>query len=261
MIVDSHCHLNSIKNKKDVHSLIKDAQKNDVQIILNISTKEDEFDEILSTSKKYKNVFNSIGIHPHESSLIREDTYKKMSDLINDNPKTVAIGETGLDFYYNHSDKKSQITAFNKHIELSIDKDLPVIIHTRNAEEETKNIIKSYIKQKAFKGVIHCFTGSKNFAKEMNDLGLYMSISGVVTFKNANEICEAIKVINTNKLLIETDSPFLAPEPLRGTVNEPANVVYVLKKLSKILNIKEDTLGEITTKNFLSLFNRVNFQL
>ena len=257
MIVDSHCHLTSTKYNTSIKKILKNCKENKINLLLNISTKESEFAQILEISNKFNEIFNSIGIHPHETENLNFRIFNKINDIIINNKKTIAVGETGLDFYYNNSMKNSQISSFEKHIEMSLEHDLPIIIHSREAEKETKNIIKYYKKNSNLKGVIHCFTGSQKFANDMLDLGFYISASGIVTFSKSNDLRDVFKTIPNNRLLVETDSPYLSPEPLRGKVNQPFHIIHTLKMLA---NIRGNTFEELcieTTNNFKNLFPKM----
>ena len=257
MIVDSHCHLTSTKYKTSIDKILKNCKENKINLLLNISTKESEFAQILEISDKYNEIFNSVGIHPHESENLNFRIFNKINDIIINNKKTIAVGETGLDFYYNNSMKNSQISSFEKHIEMALEHDLPIIIHSREAEKETENIIKYYKKNSNLKGVIHCFTGSQKFANEMLDLDFYISASGIVTFSKSNDLRDVFKTIPNNRLLVETDSPYLSPEPLRGRVNQPFHIIHTLKALA---NIRGNTFEELcveTSNNFKNLFRKM----
>ena len=188
---------------------------------------------------------------------MNETVIKRIYENSN-NAKFIGIGETGLDFFYNHSDKKSQIQSFEKHIEISQDLSLPLIIHMREAEEDTVRIIKHKIKSKNFNGVIHCFTGTQKFADEMIELGFYISASGIITFKKSDELRSVFKSISNNRLLIETDSPYLSPEPLRGKINQPSHIIHTIKKLAEIRNTDYDHIVSITNENFFKLFTKIN---
>tara|TARA_Y100000816_G_scaffold74110_1_gene49997 strand:+ start:381 stop:1163 length:783 start_codon:yes stop_codon:yes gene_type:complete len=256
MIIDSHCHLISSRYKEPINKIIDICEANNISLLLNIATKETEFDEILNLSSRYEQIYNSIGIHPHETGELDASIFKKIADTINKNKKTIAVGETGLDFYYNHSKRKDQITSFEKHIEIAIQQCLPLIIHSRDAEIETKEILYSYKNNLNLTGVIHCFTGSERFAKEMMDIGFYISFSGIITFKNSSHLRDIVSIIDRDKILVETDSPFLAPTPMRGKTNIPAFIVHTIKQISDILNISENEVEEITSNNFFRLFNK-----
>ena len=171
--------------------------------------------------------------------------------------KTISVGETGLDFYYNHSNKKSQVDSFEKHIEKALEHNLPIIVHSRDAEKDTKEILYSYKNKYDITGVIHCFTGSEKFAREMIDIGFYISFSGIITFKNSSNLREIVSIVDKNRILVETDSPFLAPVPNRGKTNMPSFIIHTIKQISAILNISEAEVEKITSNNFFNLFKNV----
>lgn len=259
MIVDSHCHLVYQDDKSEVEQKINRANKIGVSHFLNISTKSSEFQLLEEVSDNFSQIFFTLGIHPHESNETNSKTMSTIRNKIN-NKKLIGIGETGLDFYYNHADKKTQINSLEMHIDLAQELDLPLIIHMRDAENELIRVFKNRLKNKLFTGVIHCFTGSLNFAREILEMDFYISASGIVTFKKSQELRETFKQIPINKLLVETDSPFLSPEPLRGKKNEPAFITHTIKKLSELYNIDYDSLCDSTTKNFFSLFSKVSIK-
>ncbi len=257
MIIDSHCHLLASRYEIPVNELIEICIAENVSLLLNIATKESEFKEILDISDKYKRIYNSVGIHPHETEGLDQDIFDKINKIILENEKTIAVGETGLDFYYNHSNKKSQIDSFEKHIEKALENHLPIIVHSRDAEKETKEILYSYKKNHNLTGVIHCFTGSEKFAREMIDIGFYVSFSGIITFKNSSNLREIVSIVDKNKILVETDSPFLAPVPNRGKTNMPSYIIHTIKQISDILDISTEEVQEITSNNFFNLFKKV----
>ena len=257
MIIDSHCHLNYLKDKVPLESILQDAKENNISLMLSIATKLSEFDDLIKVSNKYEEIYFTLGIHPHQASEMNESVVKRICENSN-NTKFIGIGETGLDFYYSHSDKKSQILSFEKQIEISQELSLPLIIHMRNAEEDTVKLIKQKLKLKNLSGVIHCFTGTQKFADEMIELGFYISASGVVTFKKSDELRCIFKTIPANKLLIETDSPYLSPEPIRGKTNHPSHIIHTIKKLAEIRKCDFDQLVSITNENFYNLFTKLN---
>ena len=226
--------------------------------MLTISTEESSFQNILKILSDYKCVYGTYGIHPHEA---RNHTFIKASNIIEKlkkSEKLIGIGETGLDFYYNHSDKKDQIKCFEEHIEAAQITQLPLVVHTRNAEKETIDILKRKKVEKDFKILIHCFTGSKDFAFKLLDLNSYISASGVVTFKKSKDLANIFKEIPNEKILVETDSPYLAPVPLRGKPNETSYIIHTVKFLSDLKGISFDNFSNITTKNFFKLFGNLN---
>lgn len=257
MIIDSHCHLNYSKEGPSIDDVLKNAKDNNVSMILNIATKSSEYDDLLKVSNKYEEVYHTLGVHPHEANEMSDSIINKIYKYSN-NSKFIGIGESGLDFHYNYSDKKSQIASFEKQIEISQDLSLPIIVHMRNAEDDTVKIIKKSIKKKNLSGVIHCFTGTQRFADEMIELGFYISASGVVTFKKSDELRNIFKTIPDNRLLVETDSPYLSPEPLRGKINQPSHIIHTIKKLAETRSCDYHHIMNITNKNFFELFTKIN---
>ena len=251
-MIDSHCHLDHEPLFSDIDNIIKRSKSIGIQKLLTICTTIESFEKIKKIVLIDKIIFGTFGIHPHET----QNNIISPNDIISKikkNEKIIGVGETGLDFFYNNSDKKSQITSFEKHVEASIELDIPIIIHSRNAEIETLNILKNF-QQSNPKILMHCFTGSANFAKKLLDLGSYFSASGIITFKNSEELQETFKNIPLNKILIETDSPYLAPIPNRGKKNEPSFIKFTAEKLANIKNISYDDLIINTTNNFNKLF-------
>ena len=252
-MIDSHCHLDHEPLFTNLHEVVLNSKKEGVEKILTICTTKQSFLNILKIVKTDKIIYGTFGIHPHETSnniLSSEEITKP----IKQNNKIIGVGETGLDFYYNNSDKDSQIKSFVNHIEASLDLEIPLIVHSRNAEHETFELLNKYNQKKKIKILMHCFTGSKNFAKKILSLDAFFSASGIITFKNSLELQFTFKELPSDKLLIETDSPFLAPVPMRGKKNEPSYIKYILKKLSEIKNIDKYELEKITTNNFNRLF-------
>ena len=258
MIIDSHCHLTYEPMSSSLDETIKRANNDGVKYLLTISTEDKSFQNILNILEKYDCVYGSYGIHPHEANKHKNINAKDIIKNIKKNKKIIGVGETGLDFYYNHSKKNEQILSFQEHIEASIKTDLPLIVHTRSAEEETLKILKKNVEKNNLKILIHCFTGSNEFAKNLLDLGAYISASGVVTFKNSKNLAETFKHIPNERILVETDSPYLAPEPLRGKSNEPSYIIHTVKFLAKLKNISYEKFSSITTDNFFKVFGKLN---
>ena len=258
MIIDSHCHLTYEPISNNIDETIKRANKDGVDYLLTISTEDKSYDKILNVVENYKCVYGTYGIHPHEAKNHKNITSKNIILNTKKSKKIIGIGETGLDFYYNHSDENEQINLFLEHIHASQNSMLPLIIHTRSAEEKTLEILKSAKKEKDFKILIHCFTGSKKFAFDLLDLGAFISASGVVTFNKSKDLAETFKIIPDNRILVETDSPYLAPVPLRGKTNEPSYIIHTVNFLSKLKNIPFDIFAEKTSKNFFNLFGKIN---
>tara|TARA_X000001036_G_scaffold288431_1_gene267950 strand:- start:1185 stop:1961 length:777 start_codon:yes stop_codon:yes gene_type:complete len=258
MIIDSHCHLNYEPMSTSLDETINRANKDGVKYLLTISTEDKSFNKILRIISDHECVYGTYGIHPHEAKKHLSIDTKKIIDNTSKNKKIIGIGETGLDFYYNHSDSKDQIFCFEKHIEAAQITKLPLIVHTRNAEKETLEILKKNKLKKDFKVLIHCFTGTKYFAFKLLDLGCYISASGVVTFKNSLELADTFKELPNNRILVETDSPYLAPVPLRGKANEPSYIIHTVKFLANLKNISYEEFSNITSKNFFRLFGNLN---
>ena len=257
MIIDSHCHLTYEPMSSSLDETIKRANRDGVNYMLTISTEDKSFNDILDITKKYDCVYGTYGIHPHEAKKHKYINHKDITEKIKNNKKIIGIGESGLDFYYNHSDKKDQIELFLEHIQASQLLNLPIIVHTRSAEDETFDVLEKAVKTKNLKILIHCFTGSKKFAFKLLDLGAYISASGVVTFKKSQELASTFKEIPLDKLLVETDSPYLSPEPIRGKSNEPSNIVYTIKFLSKLKSVSYEQLSNCTSENFIKLFGKL----
>tara|TARA_B110000444_G_scaffold64633_1_gene60540 strand:+ start:899 stop:1675 length:777 start_codon:yes stop_codon:yes gene_type:complete len=258
MIIDSHCHLTYDPLFSSLDETIKRANKDGVKYLLTISTEDKSYEKVLTIVKNYDCVYGTYGIHPHEVKNHLNCNSKDIISKINKSKKIIGIGETGLDFYYNHSEKTAQIESFKQHIFAAQETKKTLIVHTRSAEEETLKILKEEKKKKDFKILIHCFTGSKKFAFELLDLGAYISASGVVTFKNSQELAETFRLIPDNKILVETDSPYLAPVPLRGKTNEPSFIIHTLKFLSKLKDVSFTSFAEQTSKNFFNLFGKLS---
>ena len=252
-MIDSHCHLDHEPLYSNIYNVIKRSKQIGLKKILTISTNLNSFENIKKIIELDEMIYGSIGIHPHETS---DDRMEKefIVDNANKYKKIIGVGETGLDFYYENSKKDNQIKSFIEHIEASIILKYPLIVHSRSAEKETFDILNNY-KNSDVKILMHCFTGSKEFAKKMMSLNAYFSASGIITFKNSIELQETFKLIEKDKILIETDSPFLAPVPMRGKKNEPSYIKYTLQKLSELKSLNFDDLEEITNNNFEKLFS------
>jgi TatD DNase family protein len=256
MFVDSHCHLNYKGLIEDQAAVLERARGAGVSTMLNISTRESEWDAIVGTAEREADVWASIGIHPHEADAHPDvDTAKLVARATH--PRVVGIGETGLDYYYDHSDRERQRASFRSHIAASRETGLPLIVHTRDAEADTAAILTEEMGKGAFPGVIHCFTASDAFAETALALGLYISISGIVTFKNAKDLQATSATIPEDRLLIETDAPFLAPVPHRGKTGEPAFVADTARFLADLRSVPVELIGAQTTANFHRLFAKV----
>ena len=252
-MIDSHCHLDHEPLFKNLDEILKRSKEVGIEKLLTICTTLDSFIKIKQLVKKDDIIYGTYGIHPHEAKNDKV-TSSQIIDEINKNEKIIGIGETGLDFYYNFSDEKDQIKSFEEHINASIKLNIPLIIHSRNAEKQMLEIFNEY-KNYDLKILMHCFTGSKKLAKSLLDLNAYFSASGIITFKNSVDLQETFKSIPLEKTLIETDSPYLAPVPNRGKKNEPSFVKYTAKKLADIKEISLSDLIKNTTSNFNRLFS------
>ncbi len=251
-MIDSHCHLDHEPLFNDLEKVLVRSKEVGLTKLLTICTTLKSFENILNIIKKDEMIYGTFGIHPHETSkntVNQNDIIKN----VNKDKKIIGVGETGLDYYYNNSDKKSQIKSFEEHIKASIELDIPLIVHSRSAENDTYDILKNFINYNP-KILMHCFTGSKEFAKKLLTLNSYFSASGIITFKNSIDLQETFKFLPIENLLIETDSPFLAPVPNRGKKNEPAFIKYTAEKLAKLKNISDQELIKKTTENFDKLF-------
>lgn len=255
MFIDSHCHLNYKGLVEDQANVIERAKAAGVSAMLNISTREREWDDVVGLAERDPAIWASIGIHPHEAdSHIDVDTAKLVAK--SEHPRVIGIGETGLDYYYDHSDRAQQRAGFRAHIAAARETGLPLIVHTRDAEEDTADILGDEMGKGAYSGVIHCFTASENFARIALDLGFYISLSGIVTFKNAKDLQIIAATIPEDRLLIETDSPFLAPVPHRGKPCEPAFVADTAAFLSTLRHTDTGQLAAKTSENFYALFGK-----
>ena len=253
MYIDSHCHINFSELNEKIDQVLANMKDNNISHALCVSVTLDKIDEILGLAKKYSNIYASVGVHPDYEDIQEPDIetlYRYSKEK-----KVVAIGETGLDYFRLKGDLTWQRDRFRTHIRAAIKSELPLIIHTRNAQEDTINIMKEEGANSAT-GVMHCFTESYEMAKQAIDLGFFISFSGIITFKNAESLRDTVKKVPIENILIETDSPYLAPVPKRGKMNEPSNVIYVAEKIAELKNISVEKVAEITTNNFFSLFNK-----
>ena len=255
MLIDSHCHLNYPGIVEDQAGVIARARAAGVTGMLGISTKRHEWDAVIAIAAREPDIWASVGIHPHETDA-HPDT--DASDLIaaSVHPRVIAIGETGLDYYYDHSDRVRQQDSFRSHITASRATGLPLVVHTRDAEADTTAILRAETATGAFPGVIHCFTASREFAETALALGFYISLSGIVTFKSARDLQETARIIPPDRLLVETDSPFLAPVPMRGRPCEPAFVAHTAAFVAELRGVSLDVLMHQTTENFFRLFGK-----
>ena len=258
-IVDSHCHLDFKDFDGDRDKIIKNAKISNVDYFLTISVNLEDFDKVHEVTQNYENIWCTTGIHPNHvdlkiNSVQFENIKRNILENLKNN-KVVGLGETGLDFFRGKENRTNQIESFMLHLFLSGDKKYPTIVHTREADDDTINCLNESVKKYSSTGLIHCFTSTKQFAKKALDNGFYISFSGIITFKNSTELQDTFKFLPLKKLLIETDSPYLSPEPNRGKKNEPSFVIHTAKKLAHIKDISSDDLIKKTTLNFENLFN------
>jgi TatD DNase family protein len=256
VLIDSHCHLNYKGLVEDQANVLERARAQGVGVMLNIATRESAWDDVLGTALREPDVWATVGIHPHEADdHPHVDTAKLVERAAH--PRVVGIGETGLDYHYDHSDRDRQRRSFRSHIAACRETGLPLIVHTRDAEEDTIAILRQEMEEGAYSGVIHCFTASGAFADAAMELGFYISISGIVTFKSAKDLQETAKRLPLDRLLIETDSPFLAPVPHRGKPCEPGFVADTARFLATLRGESVEQLAAATSDNFRTLFSKV----
>lgn len=253
MLIDSHCHLNYKGLVEDQAAVLERARSRGVTGMLNISTREREWGDVIATAEREPDVWASVGIHPHEADQHPDVDAAKLVAATR-HPKVIGIGESGLDYYYDHSDRARQQVSFRAHIAAARETQLPLIIHTRSAEEDTAAILKEELGQGEFPALIHCFTASQGFAEAMLELGLYISVAGIVTFKNARDLQATVKTLPADRMLIETDAPFLAPVPHRGKPGEPG---FVADTAAFVADLRGEDVAELkdrTAANFFRLF-------
>jgi len=256
MLVDSHCHLDYKDFTEGVDAVVARARAAGVSHFLTICTEIAVFDKVLAVANSAPEIFCTVGTHPHhagdpkELNISREEIVK-----LTHNPKVVGIGETGLDYYYEHSPREEQQKGFATHIEAALETNLPLIIHTRDADDDTIRLMRDVGGRKA-RGVMHCFSGGQKLADAALDLGFYISFSGIVTFKKADELRDVARHVPLDRLLVETDSPYLAPVPHRGKRNEPAFVTHTAQAVAELKGVSLETLAAQTTKNFFALFDK-----
>lgn len=255
MLADSHCHLNYKGLAEEQQAVLERARARGVTAMLNIATRESEWDEVLATAEREPDVWATVGIHPHEADQHPHVDTAKLVERAR-HPRVVGIGESGLDYFYDHSDRARQQASFRAHIAAAREAGVPIVVHTREAEDDTAEILREELGKGGFSGVIHCFTGTKAFADIALELGFYISISGIVTFKSARDLQETAAALPLDRLLIETDAPFLAPVPHRGKTGEPAFVADTAAFLANLRGEKVERLHEVTARNFHTLFSK-----
>ncbi len=257
MLIDSHCHLDFADFDDDRPAMLARARAADVGLMLTISTKLSHAAKIIALAEAHDDVLCTIGIHPHEAAKEPPTTAAALVKLAS-HPKVIGIGETGLDYFYENSPKQAQQDNFRKHIEACRETGLPLIVHTRDADEDTCAILEDEMAKGVFPGLIHCFTAGEALAKRALDIGFYISVSGIATFKNAQDIRDVLAQVPQERLLVETDAPFLAPVPHRGARNEPSFVTHIAAQLAEIKNISPEEVAMTTTANFFRLFTKAN---
>jgi TatD DNase family protein len=256
MLVDSHCHLDFPEFAEDFEQIMIRAAAADVGLMLTICTHLSRFPRVLAVAERFDNVYCSVGIHPHEASEESDVTAEQLVELAN-HPKVVGFGETGLDYYYEHSPRDAQKRNFRAHIEAARLAQLPIIIHTRDADDDTMAILEEEMAKGTFPGLVHCFSSGRALGEKAVELGLYISLSGILTFKKSQDLRDIARDLPLEKLLVETDSPFLAPIPHRGKRCEPAFVAQTAGVLADLKGLSPAALADVTTDNFFTLFAKV----
>ena len=251
MIIDSHCHLDYEPLINNIDQVLLNAKKNNITKLLTIGTSFESSIKVLDIVEKYENVYGALGIHPN-STTGNLDKLNSILELKKKSKKIIAFGETGLDYFYKHSEKNDQIVSFEKHVDFSAIEGVPVIVHTREADDDTISVIKKNYDKANF--LIHCFTGTLDFAKKLLDLNCLISFSGIITFKKSEELRKVVKYVPLDRMLIETDSPYLSPNPFRGKSNEPANVKIVAETVALIKQTNFELIANSTTDNFQKFF-------
>ena len=254
-LIDSHCHLNYEGLAERQDEILENARKAGVTGFLNISTRQREWGEIIAVAERETDVWASVGVHPHEADSHPDLGAAALVDAA-DHPRVIAIGECGLDYYYDKSDRQAQRERFRAHVQAARQTGLPLVVHTREAEADTAEILSEAVSEGGVTGVLHCFTGSAELARKGLDLGFYVSLSGIVTFKNAADLQAIAKWLPADQMLVETDSPFLAPVPHRGQKCEPAFVADTARFVAALREEDPDRLAETTTANFFNLFKK-----
>lgn len=256
MLVDSHCHLDFDDFAPELDDVVQRARDAGVGTCVSIGTKLDKFPAVRAVAERYADVWCSVGVHPHEAKVEPLDGAQVLIDHAR-HPKVVGIGESGLDYYYGHSPREAQISNFRHHIEAARQCALPLIVHTRDADDDTIAVLTEEMSRAPFTGLLHCFTGTRRLAEAALGLGFYISASGIATFKNSGGLRDVLKDVPGDRLLVETDAPFLAPVPHRGKRNEPAFVVHTAAMLAELRGVSREALAHDTTENFFRLFTKV----
>ena len=256
LVIDSHCHLDFPALSAELDDVIARAGDAGVDLMVTISTRVHEFGRILEIAERYDEVYCTVGTHPHNAADEPDVTAEQLVELAQ-HPKVVGIGEAGLDYFYDNSPRDQQARSFRIHIEAARETGLPLIIHSRDAEDDTADILEEEMGKGAFKPLLHCFSSAPRLAQRGLAIGAYVSFSGILTFNKAEELRETAKAVPLDRLLVETDAPYLAPAPHRGKPNEPAYVVHTLRKLADVHGMTEEQMATVTTENFFTLFGKV----
>ena len=256
MLVDSHCHLDFPDFQPDLEQIVDRAKKAGVGIMLTIGTHLSKVSQVLAVAERFDGVYCTLGVHPHEAGREEGITAERLVDLAA-HPKVVGFGESGLDYFYEHSPREAQKSSFRIHIEAARRTGLPLVVHTRDADEDTADILAEEQAKGAFTGLLHCFSSSRQLAEKAVELGFYISLSGILTFNKADDLREVARDLPLDRLLVETDAPYLAPVPYRGKRNEPAFVATTAARLAAVKDLGTATVESATTENFLRLFTKV----
>ncbi len=256
MLVDSHCHLDFPDFTPELDQVVERARAQGVGLMLTICTHLSRFPQVLAVAERFDDVYCTVGIHPHEAGNEPEASVETLVDLAR-HPKVVGFGETGLDYFYDKSPRAQQQQSFRTHIAAARETGLPIIVHTRDADADTVTILAEELDKGRFSGLIHCFSSGADLARQSVDMGFYLSLSGIVTFKKADALQEIVRTLPLDRLLVETDCPYLAPIPYRGKRNEPAYVAHTAAKVAELQGVAPDVLAQASTDNFLRLFNKV----
>jgi TatD DNase family protein len=256
MLIDSHCHLDFPELKGEIEAVLTRARDVGVGLMLTISTRVRRFDKVLALAEAHDNVFCSVGTHPHHAAEEPNVTIAELAELAQ-HPKVVAIGEAGLDYYYDNSPRDMQKKSFRTHIGAARETGLPLVIHARDADADVARMLREETRKGAFAFVLHCFTSGPELARAGLELGGYLSFSGVITFKKSDALRDIALAVPHDRLLVETDAPYLSPEPVRGQTNEPAFVVYTASRLAALRGLSEAEMARSTTENFFHLFSKV----
>ncbi len=257
MLVDSHCHLEFPGLVEELDDVLKRADNAGIGLMVTIGTRLSKFQEVLRIAEQYRQVYCTVGVHPHEAGTEGQQTADRLIELAS-HPKVVGIGESGLDYYYEHSPREAQVASFRAHIAAARETGLPLIVHSRDADTQTAEILEQEAGQGGLTGVLHCFSSGRQLAEKAVDLGFYISLSGILTFKNADDLRAIARDMPADRLLVETDSPYLAPMPHRGKRNEPAFTAHVAARLAEVRDVSPEALAQVTTDNFFRLFTRAD---